>query len=80
MIEFTSSDEEDAARAIRELADRLENFLYYSDGDGISSRSRNILEAAYKPLLRATRNYFPDALCYEGAQRGTPFKKSEGKK
>jgi hypothetical protein len=77
MTEFASTEQEEAACAVRDLALSLQDFLYYEEGIGVSDRSRNVLEAAYKPILKATQNYFPDALYYEGKAPGRPFTKKE---
>lgn len=80
MTEFASTEQEEAARAIRDLAVWLQDFLYYNEGFGVSDRSRNILEAAYKPLKRATDHYYGDdsPLYYEGKARGSQFRRTNG--
>jgi hypothetical protein len=78
MINVVTPFEEDAAKSIRSLADALQTLLCYSDGDGLSSRSKTILTRCYRALKKSTDHYFSmddNPLVWDGGAPGRPFAK-----
>jgi len=77
-MKLTSGEERTATDSACALGDQLGEFLYYDCyEDELSPRSRNVLEAAYRPSKGLVEHYYGDIypLVYSGKVRGTPFTK-----
>jgi hypothetical protein len=79
MRDVTFCEEEDAARALRDLAVALQSLLFYYEGGSLSNRSQTILGRSYRHIKPTVDFYFDtdNPLCWNGPALGRPFKKSK---